>query len=66
MIILDTWRKDVKPSDIEDAINSAAPGKIRVISVSQVRLLPDLCGFFSLFKTVTGTLLSVRITIYYL
>ncbi|KAL9445167.1 hypothetical protein AB3S75_018206 [Citrus x aurantiifolia] len=31
-----TWRKDVKPSDIEDAINSAAPGKIRVISVSQV------------------------------
>ncbi|KAF7822454.1 tRNA pseudouridine synthase A [Senna tora] len=33
---IDTWRKDVKPRDIEDAINHAAPGKIRVISVSQV------------------------------
>ncbi|KAL5771530.1 hypothetical protein ACOSP7_015684 [Xanthoceras sorbifolium] len=31
-----TWRKDVKPHDIEDAINSAAPGKIRIISVFQV------------------------------
>ncbi|PIM99145.1 Pseudouridylate synthase [Handroanthus impetiginosus] len=31
-----TWRKDVKALDIKDAINSAAPGKIRVISVSQV------------------------------
>ncbi|KAI3443466.1 hypothetical protein Pfo_000131 [Paulownia fortunei] len=31
-----TWRKDVKALDIEDAINGAAPGKIRVISVSQV------------------------------
>ncbi|KAK6147486.1 hypothetical protein DH2020_018398 [Rehmannia glutinosa] len=31
-----TWRKDVKAMDIEDAINGAAPGKIRAISVSQV------------------------------
>lgn len=31
-----TWRKDVKPRDIEDAINHAAPGKLRVISVSEV------------------------------
>ncbi|KAK4853851.1 hypothetical protein QYF36_015609 [Acer negundo] len=31
-----TWRKDVKPHDIEDAINSVAPGKIKVISVFQV------------------------------
>lgn len=31
-----TWRKDVKALDIEDAINAAAPGKIRVTSVSQV------------------------------
>lgn len=31
-----TWRKDVKPCDIEDAINSASPGKIRVVSVSEV------------------------------
>ncbi|KAH6817306.1 hypothetical protein C2S51_000909 [Perilla frutescens var. frutescens] len=31
-----TWRKDVKVQDIEDAINAAAPGKIRVTSVSQV------------------------------
>ncbi|KAL2553861.1 Pseudouridine synthase family protein [Forsythia ovata] len=30
-----TWRKDVKPQDIEDAINGAA-GKIRVVSVSKV------------------------------
>ncbi|XP_052115744.1 uncharacterized protein LOC107477802 [Arachis duranensis] len=28
-----TWRKDVKPREVEDAINSAAPGKLRVISV---------------------------------
>lgn len=33
---LDTWRTDVKPRDIEDAINHAAPGKLRVISVSEV------------------------------
>ncbi|KAL5543410.1 hypothetical protein UlMin_007194 [Ulmus minor] len=31
-----TWRKDVKPQDIEDAINSAAPGKLKVNSVSEV------------------------------
>ncbi|KAE8735478.1 Detected protein of confused Function [Hibiscus syriacus] len=31
-----TWRQDVKPCDIEDAINSAAPGKLRVVSVSEV------------------------------
>ncbi|KAK6147501.1 hypothetical protein DH2020_018413 [Rehmannia glutinosa] len=31
-----TWRKDIKAMDIEDAINGAAPGKIRAISVSQV------------------------------
>ncbi|KAK7318045.1 hypothetical protein RJT34_02742 [Clitoria ternatea] len=31
-----TWKKDVKPGDIEDTINQAAPGKLRVISVSDV------------------------------
>ncbi|KAL2533352.1 Pseudouridine synthase family protein [Abeliophyllum distichum] len=31
-----TWRKDVKAQDIEDAINGAAPGRIRVVSVSKV------------------------------
>ncbi|WJZ82799.1 hypothetical protein VitviT2T_002525 [Vitis vinifera] len=31
-----TWKKDVKVQDIEDAINGAAPGKLRVISVSEV------------------------------
>ncbi|KAI4352741.1 hypothetical protein L6164_006962 [Bauhinia variegata] len=31
-----TWRKDVKPRDVEDAVNCAAPGKLRVISVSEV------------------------------
>ncbi|XP_057422112.1 uncharacterized protein LOC130715962 [Lotus japonicus] len=31
-----TWKKDVKPRDIEDAIYHAAPGKLRVISVSEV------------------------------
>ncbi|KAK9268369.1 hypothetical protein L1049_000118 [Liquidambar formosana] len=31
-----TWRKDVNVRDIEDAINSVAPGNIRVISVSEV------------------------------
>ncbi|KAJ4824091.1 hypothetical protein Tsubulata_016442 [Turnera subulata] len=31
-----TWRKDVIPGDIEDAINNVAPGKLRVISVSKV------------------------------
>ncbi|XP_024963080.1 uncharacterized protein LOC112503249 isoform X2 [Cynara cardunculus var. scolymus] len=31
-----TWREDVRTQDIEDAINSTIPGKLRVISVSQV------------------------------
>ncbi|KAL0374670.1 UNVERIFIED_CONTAM: tRNA pseudouridine synthase A [Sesamum radiatum] len=37
-----TWRKDVTALEIEDAINGAAPGKIRVISVlrSHVNFIP--------------------------
>lgn len=35
----DTWRKDIKSEDIEVAINSAAPGTLRVKSVSEVFLL---------------------------
>ncbi|KAK9989598.1 hypothetical protein SO802_029837 [Lithocarpus litseifolius] len=31
-----TWRRDIKPRDIGEAINSAVPGKLRVISVSEV------------------------------
>ncbi|KAF5787689.1 putative tRNA pseudouridine(38-40) synthase [Helianthus annuus] len=31
-----TWREDVRPEDIEDAINSILPGKLMVISVSKV------------------------------
>ncbi|KAH7527814.1 hypothetical protein FEM48_Zijuj05G0006400 [Ziziphus jujuba var. spinosa] len=31
-----TWRKDIKSEDIEVAINSAAPGTLRVKSVSEV------------------------------
>lgn len=31
-----TWRKDVKTQDIEEAINDTAPGKLRVIYVSEV------------------------------
>ncbi|KAF5742924.1 hypothetical protein HS088_TW09G00986 [Tripterygium wilfordii] len=31
-----TWRKDVKHCDIEDAINNAAPGKLGVVSISEV------------------------------
>ncbi|XP_076955911.1 uncharacterized protein LOC143630908 [Bidens hawaiensis] len=31
-----TWREDVSPRDIEDAINSTSPGKLRVITVSKV------------------------------
>ncbi|PIA43976.1 hypothetical protein AQUCO_01800204v1 [Aquilegia coerulea] len=31
-----TWRKDVKAQDVEDSINEAAPGKLRVISASKV------------------------------
>ncbi|KAI7752725.1 hypothetical protein M8C21_019632 [Ambrosia artemisiifolia] len=34
--VTDTWREDVRPEDIEDAINSTLPGKLRVISVSKV------------------------------
>lgn len=31
-----TWRKDVEPQHIELAINTAAPGRLRAISVSEV------------------------------
>ncbi|CAK8579414.1 unnamed protein product [Lathyrus sativus] len=31
-----TWKKDIKPREIEDAINDAAPGKLRVVSVHEV------------------------------
>ncbi|RID49882.1 hypothetical protein BRARA_H00650 [Brassica rapa] len=31
-----TWRKDIEPIDIEDAINKDASGKLRVVSVSKV------------------------------
>lgn len=31
-----TWRNDVKTQDIEDSINAAAPGMLRVLSVTQV------------------------------
>ncbi|KAI3803196.1 hypothetical protein L1987_31345 [Smallanthus sonchifolius] len=31
-----TWREDVRPQDIEDAINCTLPGKLRVLSVSKV------------------------------
>ncbi|KAJ4957943.1 hypothetical protein NE237_025054 [Protea cynaroides] len=31
-----TWREDVRAEDVADAINCAAPGKIRVVSVSKV------------------------------
>ncbi|KAF5176140.1 Pseudouridine synthase family protein [Thalictrum thalictroides] len=31
-----TWRKDVKAQDVEDSINKAAPGKLRVISATKV------------------------------
>ncbi|XP_010928780.1 uncharacterized protein [Elaeis guineensis] len=31
-----TWRKDVKCGDIKDAINEAAPGKLRALTVAQV------------------------------
>ncbi|KAL8148656.1 uncharacterized protein LOC141708398 [Apium graveolens] len=31
-----TWRKDIKAEDIEEAVNDAEPGKLRVISVSEV------------------------------
>ncbi|XP_052199746.1 uncharacterized protein LOC127806467 isoform X2 [Diospyros lotus] len=31
-----TWRKDVKPQEVIDAIDEAAPGKLRVVSASEV------------------------------
>ncbi|CAH2058600.1 unnamed protein product [Thlaspi arvense] len=31
-----TWRKDIEPVDIEDAINKDASGKLRVLSISKV------------------------------
>ncbi|GAV59742.1 PseudoU_synth_1 domain-containing protein [Cephalotus follicularis] len=31
-----TWKTDVKPHEIEDAINNVAPGNLRAISVSKV------------------------------
>ncbi|KAF8108622.1 hypothetical protein N665_0106s0024 [Sinapis alba] len=31
-----TWRKDIEPIDIEDAINKDASGKLRVVSISKV------------------------------
>ncbi|KAM7256663.1 hypothetical protein ACFE04_012404 [Oxalis oulophora] len=41
-----TWRTDIKPLDIENAINTAAPGKVRVVSVSQVSRVfhPNFCA----------------------
>lgn len=35
-LLLDTWRKDVKPQQIGDAINNTEPGKIRAVSVAEV------------------------------
>lgn len=54
---LDTWKKDVKVQDIEDAINGAAPGKLRVISVSEVisfffSFLIKACGDFCLLPFI--------------
>ncbi|GLU10493.1 hypothetical protein SLE2022_272920 [Rubroshorea leprosula] len=31
-----TWRKDIKPCHIKDAVNNIGPGKLRVLSVSEV------------------------------
>ncbi|KAL9226942.1 hypothetical protein vseg_002698 [Gypsophila vaccaria] len=41
-----TWKKDVNIEDIEHAINAATPGKLRVISVSQVSRAfhPNFCA----------------------
>lgn len=36
LIALDTWRNDVKPSDIKDTINEAAPDKLKSLFVSEV------------------------------
>jgi hypothetical protein len=38
---IDTWRKDVKSQDIADALNSAAPGKLRTVSVTEVLFCSD-------------------------
>jgi hypothetical protein len=38
--ILDTWRRDVKTGDIKDAINEAAPDKLKLLHVSEVSLIP--------------------------
>ena len=37
LLCLATWRKDIKPQDVEEAINSAVPGKLMVKSVSGVK-----------------------------
>ncbi|XP_077222547.1 pseudouridine synthase family protein isoform X3 [Tasmannia lanceolata] len=42
-----TWRKDVKVGDIEDAINNAAPGKIRAISADQNDELETQCDEYA-------------------
>lgn len=41
-----TWRKDVKVEDIKCAINMTAPGKLQVVSVSQVARAfhPNFCA----------------------
>lgn len=39
---LATWRKDIKPRDIEEAINSAVPRNLIVGSVSEVKFCSDL------------------------
>lgn len=43
--ILDTWSKDVKCQDIADAIDNAAPGKLRTVSVTEVLFYSDLLRF---------------------
>ncbi|CAA2959382.1 Hypothetical predicted protein [Olea europaea subsp. europaea] len=39
----DTWRKDRRAQDIEEAINCAAPGKIRMVSVTKWSTNGVLC-----------------------
>lgn len=41
-----TWRKDIKPQDIVVAINEAAPGKLRVVSVAEMSRVfhPNFCA----------------------
>lgn len=36
LLCLDTWRKDVKIEDVKAALDKAAPGKIRVVSLTKV------------------------------